>query len=169
MARSADVLASFSPAELTRAPVVGTGLTEVLALRGRAGRWLERDGRLAAATPEGAAELDPPQTREAAERLVQRFEPGTVLSRARALRMAPSLPEPATGELVVERYLARTTSSGGAQLVRLVLTFDAPGARRDETVLIEVAGAHTSGAPASERSTPSTALSHFWALVNEAR
>jgi hypothetical protein len=164
---SSDVLKRFAPGDITRAPVPGTALVEVLALRGRGGRWLERDGRLVPPTPEGAAELEPPTTTAQAQALVDRFESGTVVSRSRAQQLVPALPPPApSGALVVERFLARTPAGGGAQLVQVVLRF-APKATRVETVLLEVKGAAEANAPVgASQAKPSEALASFWAAVN---
>lgn len=164
---SAEVLAPFKPEELSRAKVPGTALTEVLALRGRGGRWLERDGRLVPPTPEGAAELEPPATATQAQALVDRFEPGTRLSRSKALTLVKALPPKASGPLVVERLLARTPEGGGAQLVRVVFTFPRRGpATRAETVLLQLEGSASAGAPAGQGAQPSEALVKFWAAVN---
>jgi hypothetical protein len=163
---SSDVLKPFAPGDISRAPVPGTALVEVLALRGRGGRWLERGGRLVPPTPEGAAELEPPTTAAQAQALVERFEPGTVVSRSRAQQLVPTLPPVPTGALVVERFLARTPAGGGAQLVQVVFRF-APKATRVETVLFEVKGEVQADAPAGAApAKPSEALARFWAAVN---
>jgi hypothetical protein len=166
---SSEVLKPFAPSEIARAKVPGTSLVEVLALRGRGGRWLERAGRLVPPTPEGAAELEPPHTTKQAQALVDRFEPGTVVPRTRVERLVGPLPKPATGALVVERFLARTREGGGAQLVRVVFRFSSSvRATRVETVLLEVRGTVQADAPASgsPAAQPSEALARFWAAVN---
>ncbi len=164
---SAEVLKPVPPSEVTRRPIAGTALVEVLALRGRGGRWLERDGRLVPPTPEGAAELQPPSTQEEAERLVTLFESGTVIDRARAARLVPTLPALVKGPGLVERCLARTTNTGGAELVHLVIRFEKnKAASRVEKRLLQVEGSVSTAAPARQNAEPSDALAKFWAAVN---
>jgi hypothetical protein len=163
-----EVLKSFRPGDLTRRPVEGTALTEVLALRGRAGRWLERGGRLVPPSPEGAAELDPPSSQQQLERLVTLFEPGTVTDRPHAARLVAVLPgSPVRGGWVAERFVARTLEAGGAELVHLVLRFSEGRCSRTEAVLLRIAGAPTPvGPPSRKPVVPDEALTRFWAVIN---
>ena len=160
-----EVLAPFRKGDISRRPIAGTQLTEVLVLRGRSGRWLEHHGRLTPPTPEGAAELVAPKNREEAERLVTLFEAGTVVDRAHAARVATLPPAVAQSGLVVERLIARTLPTGGAELVALTLHFEAAGTRREERVLKRVEGKTAPDGPPGEHVEPAE-LTQFWATLN---